>query len=359
MVKKIGLLIVFLVFGVFLYIRFFSNNNPSKTSVSTSISPTKVQEIKPAKKESSVIFVPYWTVGNFSNLNEYDSLIYFGIAADTDGIIRNEAGYENIDQFMALGSSDQKKFLAVRMIDAALNSKILNNKEIGEKIIDDSIEIAKEKYFDGIVLDFEMNALGFDSVIQGISRFYEQFSKKTKDAKLDFWITLYGDTFYRGRPYDVKRIALVSDEILIMAYDFHKSRGNPGPNFPMEGKNRYGYDFETMITDFLSVVKKDKLTVVFGMYGYNWTIDAKNQSIESAKALSLNEIQQKFLTDCEYKECKTRRDDNSKELYVTYQDEQSQNHIVWFEDEKSIEEKKKYLKTIGIERVGYWAYSYF
>ena len=66
------------------------------------------------------------------------------------------------------------------MIDSEFNSKLLDDKKLQEKIVQESIALAKQHGFSGIVLDFEINALAFDSVIKNISSFYVLFYKNVK-----------------------------------------------------------------------------------------------------------------------------------------------------------------------------------
>lgn len=64
--------------------------------------------------------------------------------------------------------------------------------------------------------------------------------------------------------------------------------------------------------------------------------------------------------------CLIRRDDLSKETEINYVKSWVVNefgymdyHIVWFEDETSVDYKRQFLLEKGIGSMGYWAYSYF
>ena len=50
-----------------------------------------------------------------------------------------------------------------------------------------------------------------------------------------------------------------------------KATVNRDPNFPFQDKNKWGYDFQQMISDFSADIPSEKLTIIFGMYGYDWT----------------------------------------------------------------------------------------
>lgn len=328
-------------------------------SIPTFLTPTQVQKVIP-QQASSWLFVPYWSFTNKSILSDYyDKLIYFGITADKEEIDKEELGYKKLPTFLFLSDKNKERFLAVRMVDFSINSAVLENQEKQKKIISDSLAIAKENEFNGIVLDFEISSLSFQSVIDKITRFYSLFSKETKKNNLIFAITLYGDTMYRLRPYNVGEIEKHADNVLIMAYDFHRAKENPGPNFPLNGRADYGYDFVKMIEDYTKVVPKEKLTIVFGMFGYDWIVNEKGESIATAESLSLNQINNKFVSTCRLKDCVNKRDLTSTETKVTYVDSEGKKHVVWFEDLESVEKKKEFLKKQGINSAAFWAYSYF
>lgn len=130
----------------------------------------------------------------------------------------------------------------------------------------------------------------------------EYFYNRTKDAGLTFAITIYGDTFYRKWLYDINFLAQVSDEIMVMGYDIHKAAGKPGPNFPFKGKEKYDYDMVSFFQDLASIPRQ-KVSWIFGMYGYDWVVDEKKRPIRQAKPLSYAEIKKQFIDVCEWKNC--------------------------------------------------------
>lgn len=308
-----------------------------------------------AEIKSITIFVPYWSLQeNTANQSKYDRSVYFGITPTENGINKQEPGYNNLSKYNQLWQSGQK-LLAVHMTNSDLNRSILADKDGKKKIITETVEVAKENNFSGIVLDLELFSLFNSQLPEQINSFISDFSRALKQNDLYFVQTLYGDTFYRHRPYDVRSIAEQVDEIMIMAYDFSKSKGEPGPNFPLEGKEKYGYDIKAMIGDFLTVVPREKLSVIFGMYGYDWTVDNKKRPVKPAEALTNNQIQQKYLDKCDGEKCTITKDKLSEETKI----ESLDNHIVWFENLKSTQVKQNYLQSQGIGSFAYWAFGYF
>lgn len=331
----------------------FSHEKSKKSSL---ISPTPYKKVQPTGQDKVSEFVPYWTLGQKID-SDGNELIYFGIAAGQDGINREDEGFRRLPQFVSQ-AGERQKILTLRMLDQEISSNVIENKSMQDKLISETLDVAKSNGFEGVVLDLELKALPFDSVIQNINTFVTSFNKQAKEEGLSFSVLVYGDTFYRVRPYDIKTLAKNSDEIMIMAYDFHKAGGSPGPNFPLRGSAKYGYDFQEMISDFLRVVPKEKLTVVFGMFGYDWEVRDGGESTGPAQALSLSNMTNRFLKDCAFSECSVRRDGDAGETMVEYV-EQGSRHVVWFEDKESVRQKQAFLKDRGINSFSYWAYSFF
>ncbi len=337
-----------------------TQKDTDKGIVNVKITPTPQQVLSATNsKEQKSLFVPYWALTQEKIPSDtYDQFIYFGIAVNDNGIDKEESGYVGLARFVGI-SGTTEKLLTIRMLDAKSNFAVLKDQALQQKIITETIATAKQYGFKGIVLDLEISSLPFASVTNQMDSFVKDFSNAAKKENLTFSMMFFGDTFYRLRSYDVLSLAKYLDYAFIMAYDFSKARLDPGPNFPLSGKEKYGYDFTVMVNDFLNVIPKEKLTVVFGMFGYDWTVDENKKSIKQAVSLSLYQIKEKFLTNCRFKNCSIKRDETSAETEVRYTDAKGDSHIVWFEDEVSATKKQEFLKEQGINSIGFWAYSFF
>lgn len=341
-------------------IYFFVQYNSQPLSFNTqppSITPTPSRTIVQGKSQK-ILFVPYWGLTSQQLPTNYDQLIYFGITPTMQGVDTQEDGYKDLSLFTKRVGTG-KTLLTIRMIDPSVNAKVLQDKNLQNTIISDSLQIAQKYGFSGVVLDFEYNALAFDSVIKSISTFSTNFAKATHATNLTYYQSVYGDTFYRLRPYDVEALAKNADGIIILAYDFHKANGDAGPNFPLSGKDTDGYDLKAMVDDFAKKMPTQKLIIAFGLYGYDWQIDRNGHSQGPATPLSLIQIQQKFLNKCLFAQCVIKRDPVSSETEVTYTDISKNKHIVWFENMASVAQKSQYLRSQGINAIALWAYSYF
>ncbi len=317
--------------------------------------PVIAQSIK-----SKSVFVPSWAeVSEGEQFDGYDRVIYFGVSLTRNGVDKTSAEYTSLAKIVSIIPTDKKVWITTKMLDTDTNAAILNNPAGWDNIATDMIDIVKGNGAKGIVLDLEMSALPTDALAKRITEYVTHVHQKLSEREIPLALAIYGDTFFRKRPFDIKALGENSDEIMIMAYDFHKSYGEPGPNFPLRGRDTYGYDFETLVTDYASQVKPEKLTVIFGMYGYDWIVDEKKRPIKPAKALPLGTIRTELIQSCTKKNCVTRRDDQSAETEINYIDEYVNYHIVWFEDDTSVSKKIDFMKQKGIVNTAYWAYGYY
>lgn len=317
--------------------------------------PSRAKNQKPKLS----LFVPYWTLSEEQITSDnYSQIIYFGLNPNSDKDLSYHQ-IKNIEKFISITDPNLSKAITINMTNNKQNLEILKDPKKQQKIIDQAIDISNKYGFKEIILDLEITAIPFDSLTKQISAFTGDFFKNAKANNLSFSQAIYGDALYRPRPYDLKSLAQNTDRLFIMAYDFHKPLGNPGPNFPLSGQQKYGYDLKTLTDSLLKIIPPQKITFIFGYFGYDWTTDQKQNSTQQAKSLSYNEIKQNFIENCRAKNCKTTRDQNSSELNITYTDENNKNHSIWLDDPKSIKEKQAFLQTRNISSYSFWAYSYF
>lgn len=363
--KKIIVLFSSAVVLVIVMIRVVSLGTPREKVISPlssqpAPSVTSVLQNPEEEKIKSYIFVPYWTIEKEKiAAGGQDGLVYFGVKPTIRGIDTTDDGYKKISVFNSLVSPKVRKYMAIRLLDSTVNFKILEDTASQELVIQETIALAKEHAFDGILLDLEVSSLPFESVIKHINSLTYRFYIRAKANNLVLYTALFGDAFYRVRPYDVGAISQNADRIFVMAYDFHKAGGNPGPNFPLHGKAEYGYDYEQMIDDYTKSAAREKLTIVFGMFGYDWLVSEKKQPEKKGESLSFLQIKQKFIDRCVIIDCAINRDEKSSETKLDYTDSNNNKHIVWFEDEESAKKKKEYLQKRGITSTAFWAYSYY
>lgn len=362
--KYLFFLIIFCV-GFWAAISLFKpTTNPAKNS---STSETRVANPIKLGDPKTSIFVPYWSLSEsdepFSSpetINRsIDTAIYFSVSATNSGINKTNTGYVNLPAFIARSTNTPNTLLTISMVDDEINNSVLVSSAAQEKIISQAVTIAKDNEFDGIILDLEVGGFAGKEINTQILQFTKKASEIIKKNNLSFSITLYGDSFYRNRPYSIELLSPYVDQFYVMAYDLHKLWGTPGPNFPAKGRDIFGYDMQTMIRDMLKFTTRDKLTIIFGLYGHDWMVDEQKRPFTAAKTLTQSQIQKKFIDSCDMKNCIVKRNPYALETEINYVDDQAYYHIVWLEDAQSVSQKIGLLQEFGINAIAYWAYSYY
>lgn len=361
----LGILLILLSSMRFLAIKSQITNDKSQTN-------SKIQITKPAREVASrrSLFVPYWSNGLDEKDLSYDSFYYFGIRPTREGKIDSDEGFKQLP----LVQSVKNRELVLRMLDASITEVLLEDKRVQNILVSEVKNIISKNEFSGLVLDIEVPFTLRANKEKQITEFVQQMCT---DIKIDYKscsMLVYGDFSYRKRPYDLKNLGRYVDKILLMAYDFHKAGGEPGPNFPLdrrstksEGGFDYGYSFKQMIADTTALVPKEKIEVVFGMYGYDWTLNEQGTPLKGAKALTLNEL--KLIT--QNLQLTTQNQNKSQvksfklkmnaalEKSIQYTDSDGRSHIIWYEDEESVAVKTKYLQSQGVNKISYWAQGYY
>ncbi len=346
--------------GVLFYIlKTLELNNITNKSFTKTLSTTPTST--PSRPIETSVFIPYWSITSTEPVyvlpsiptlpSVADKQIYFGVQPGAKGLDTTDAGYKNIPETATI--------LTLRMLDSDQNLDILDNKSRQQTLIQETVDLAKEHNMSDILLDFELSAIPFTSLQNQISEFVHVFSTIARQNNIRPSMALYGDHFYRVRPFDLPVIKDDIDMFYVMSYDLHKAKGNPGPNFPLEGKDTYGTDMKSSVSKFLEVLPPEKITIVFGMYGYDWIVDEQKRPTKTARALPLTDIKKDFIDECTWKNCVVKRDDISAETEVNYIDESLNYHILWFEDETSVGKKIDYLKSVGITNYSFWVWGYY
>lgn len=207
-------------------------------------------------------------------------------------------------------------------------------------------EMARHPLADGLTIDYEY---GLPDNLEGLTRFakighFENLPRSEQVERVTVAYTalirdLAAAMHHQGRllrvaarvrvndevnydsnlaPYvlSYSDLAQVSDQVVLMAYDFHWSTSNPGPIAPLANVQavwRYVTSHQ---------IPAGKLTLGVPAYAYDWIVDAEgrnSQGLEAA-ALTLTELTAKRLTAVGGSDHETR---------YTYTDQEGRPHEIW------------------------------
>ncbi|WP_026689777.1 LysM peptidoglycan-binding domain-containing protein [Alteribacter aurantiacus] len=134
----------------------------------------------------------------------------------------------------------------------------------------------------------------------------------------------------------------IVDFVVLMTYEWGYSGGPPMAVSPI-GPVREVVEYA------LTEMPAEKIMLGQNLYGYDWTLPF-TPGEDMAEAVSPNEAVRRayqYNVDIQY-------DEESQAPTFTYIDEEGNEHEVWFEDARSIEQKFNLIDELGLRGISYW-----
>src|SRR5215469_6008763 len=193
--KRFLIILLILAVSAFIALRVIRNqvrHDLLQPVAQPALAPSPTIVIDQLKKTNTALFVPSWTAETIIDTS-YDHFIYFGISPTREGIDTSTTG-KTLSDFLKAAPVGKDTFLTLQMQDTDINAAVLQNKTLQQKVISQTIDIAKENDFSGIVLDLEMGGIPFSALIDEVNNFTKALNTQAKAKQLQFDVTLYGDT---------------------------------------------------------------------------------------------------------------------------------------------------------------------
>lgn len=232
--------------------------------------------------------------------------------------------------------------------DSDLAHEILSNEQTQNTLIQNVISAMQNKNYHGLDIDFEY-------VYPYDRENYNQFLRKAVDSlhPLGFTVTtaiapkLSADQtglLYEAHDYPVH--GRLADHIIIMTYEWGYTYGAPQAVAPLD-------QVERVIQYAVSVIPSRKILLGVPNYGYDWTLPVVQgtaaKSLSNTAAINLaarvgSEIQ---------------FDTKAQSPFFNYYDSNKKEHVVWFEDARSIEAKLKLVDKYNLGGISVWTLTSF
>lgn len=221
---------------------------------------------------------------------------------------------------------------------------ILNVQAVQRKLIDEIINIATKNGFQDIHFDFEF-ILPEDR--DAYKEFLQKMRERTSQHGLFLSTALAPKTsstqiglLYEAHDYRVH--GEITDFSIIMTYEWGYSAGPPLPVSPIN-------EVEKVLTYALTEMPAEKIIMGQNLYGYDWTLPFV-QGESFARALSPQQAIQLALEN----NVAISYDETAQAPFFEYVDTDGREHIVRFEDARSIQAKFNLIKKLGILGIAYW-----
>lgn len=227
---------------------------------------------------------------------------------------------------------------------ADLGSEILNNEQLQNTLLDHILQTARELNFRDIHFDIEhlhpSDREAYNRFLRkAAARIHQEgylmstaLAPKTSAAQTGEWYTAH----------DYKVHGEVADFVIIMTYEWGYSGGPPMPVSPI-GPVRNVLEYA------LTEMPASKIMMGQNLYGYDWTLPFVPGG-PYAKAVSPQEA----IDIARRNNAEILYDYSAQAPHFNYWDDNGKEHVVWFEDARSIQAKFNLVKELKLRGVSYW-----
>lgn len=225
-----------------------------------------------------------------------------------------------------------------------LATTILSNEVLQDRVINEALQVMDSKGYK--VLDFDFEYLGRENR-ERYNSFLRKAAQRLRNRGYMISAALApkiaGDqvgVLYEG--HDYAAVGQIVDFIFFMTYEWGWSGGPPMAVSPINQVRK-------VMEYAASVVPKEKIMMGIPHYGYDWTLPyvrggtwARSITPEQAVQLAL-----RYGVGIQY-------DTTSQAPFFNYKDAEGRNHVVWFEDARSVQAKFNLVKELGLRGFFYW-----
>ncbi len=225
-----------------------------------------------------------------------------------------------------------------------LATTILTSESLQDKVLTEALQVMENKGYG--VLDFDFEYLGRENR-ERYNRFLRKAVARLRPRGYLVSAALAPKTsadqvgvLYEG--HDYAAIGQIVDFIFFMTYEWGWSGGPPMAVSPINQVRR-------VMEYALSEVPKNKIMMGIPHYGYDWTLPYVRGGTW-ARSITPNQAVQlaaRYGVSIQY-------DQTSQAPFFKYKDGEGKDHVVWFEDARSIQAKFDLVKELGLRGFFYW-----
>ncbi len=221
---------------------------------------------------------------------------------------------------------------------------LLNDIEMQNHLIDQLLAVMQEKGYVGLDVDFEY-VLPEDR--DAYVEFIRLATTRMNEAGYTVITALAPKTsadqpglLYEAHNY--RALGEASNAVLLMTYEWGYTYGPPMAVAPIN-KVRQVLDFA------VTQIAPEKIFMGIPNYGYDWTLpfvqgESRAKSLSNVGAVEL----------AQQVGAEIRFDETAQAPFFNYYDDERRQHVVWFEDARSIDAKLALPIEYGLQGVSYW-----
>lgn len=321
-------------------------------------------------------FLPYWNINEVVLQKELTHLAYFSLTLNSDGTLKNQengafepGAYQlQSDRFLTLQNmlQDQKKSLEIVITQ-------FENETIETFLASDTAQTTFQESLDSLLLAYPFSGVNIDIEYTGDAspELREQFLSFIKNLRthlnskythIQLSVDMYAAAAKKNMIWDVDRIHPFVDEIIVMAYDFHRSSSpQAGPVAPLfTREERWQESIHDYLQTFTQKVPSSKILLGVPFYGYEWqttTREAQASTYPKSGATASYKRVQELLQQKEELQIQEAWDSLALQPYFTYMQD-GKLYTVYYENAQSLQYKLDYVEQMNLGGIAIWALGY-
>lgn len=227
--------------------------------------------------------------------------------------------------------------------DSDLARTILTNEQVQNNLINNVMNNLKAKNYSGLDVDFEYI---YPENREDYNNFLRKLNAQLKPQGYSLTTALAPKTLadqkgllYEAHDYPVH--GALTDHVILMTYEWGYTYGPPMAVAPIN-------EVRKVLNYAVTAIPRKKIFMGVPNYGYNWTLPYKAGSraltISNTGAVDLARREGAII----------QYDEKSQAPFFNYYDDNGREHVVWFDDARSIEAKMRLLNQYNLGGASYW-----
>ncbi len=224
---------------------------------------------------------------------------------------------------------------------------LFTNDQVRETFVNNLISIINQKEYIAVNIDFEEN---YPEDRELYNQFLRTITPLLKEQGVLVSTTLAPKisptepvAWFGGLDHDYGAHGQIVDFVIIMTYDIGGwFSGPPAAVSPIQIVRQ-------VISFAISTIPANKIMLGLPLYGYDWRLPF-NPEVDFAETVGPREA----VNRARERGASIQYDYNKQAPFFTYYDEEGQEHIVWFEDGRSIKAKLDLINEYNLRGVSYF-----
>ncbi len=256
------------------------------------------------------------------------------------------------DDWMIQKSLEQNTIPVLTLTPFGLDGKfnnnlihqVVTNTEVTDRLLNNLVFFMQEKGFGGIDIDFEyILAEDRDSFTAFVNRAVQIMHPYGFEVSVALAPKTSADQkglLYEGKDYAA--LGAAADQVLLMTYEWGYKYGPPMAVAPLNMVRR--------VVDYaITEIEPSKINLGIANYGYDWPLPFVRGETEARTIGNVEAVQIAIRYGAEI-----QFDETAQSPYFYYTDEEGTEHVVWYEDVRSLEQKYQLLDDYGLNGIGVW-----